>query len=72
MVILVDPMITFPELMADYYFDDLLTVLTNLSYLIIFSMSLIFRERERERERRPPLTTFEFRMLKIISECCQR
>ena len=25
MVILVDPMITFPELMADYYFDDLLT-----------------------------------------------
>ena len=51
MVILVDPMITFPELMADYYFDDLLTMLTNLSYLIIFSMSLIFRERERKRER---------------------
>ena len=25
MVTLVDPMITFPELMADYCFDDLLT-----------------------------------------------
>ena len=59
MVILTDPMITFPELMADYYVDDLLTPVyqfelfnhNNSNYLIWVLLSERETERDRERHR---------------------